>query len=189
MGKISKQLLQGINNEVRNKLKLKQWQSTDDVLKWFDKIENKQSKSFLQMDIVEFYPSISKELLNEALEWASTITTIPEQTKEIIIHSRKSLLFSRQAGTEEPVTWQKKNGLFDVTMGAPDGAEICELVGLFLLQKINEKFPQLDFGLYRDDGLATHDKIGGRNMEKIRQGLHKLFNKYDLKITIEAPNA
>ncbi len=26
-------------------------------------------------------------------------------------------------------------------------------------------------------------------MEKIRQGLHKLFNHHGLKITIEAPNA
>ncbi len=33
----------------------------------------------------------------------------------------------------EKVTWQKKNCELDVTMGAPDGAEVCELVGLFLL--------------------------------------------------------
>ena len=35
-------------------------------------------------------------------------------------------------------TW--KDGLFDVTMGVCDGAEACELVGTFLLDKINEKY-------------------------------------------------
>ena len=46
----------------------------------------------------------------------------------------------------------------------------------------------LDFGLYRDEGLAAHDKIGERNIEKIRQGLHQLFKSFGLKITIEPPN-
>ena len=31
----------------------------------------------------------------------------------------------------------KKDGLFDVTMGAYDDAEVCELVGAFLLDKIS----------------------------------------------------
>ena len=50
----------------------------------------------------------------------------------------------------------KKKGLFDVTMGSNDGAEICELIGLyllFLLSKLN-----LVIGLYRDDGLVSTDK-------------------------------
>ena len=45
-------------------------------------------------------------------------------------------------------------------MGAPDGAEVCEMVGLFLLKEIEENFPQLNTGLYRDDGLAHHNRIG-----------------------------
>ena len=188
IGKISKQLIQEVNKEIREKLELKQWQSTDEVLKWFNKIENKKSKSFLQMDIVEFYPSITKELLEKAIDWAATITPISKSTKEIILHSRKSFLFSTSRENEEPTTWTKKDGLFDVTMGAPDGAEVCELVGLFLLKEVKEKFPQLDYGLYRDDGLAAHDRISSRNMERIRQGLHKLFNSHGLKITIEPPN-
>ena len=99
------------------------------------------------------------------------------------------LLFSKSTtGEEENIAWTKKNGLFDVTMGAPDGAEICELVGLFILNEVKNEFKMLDFGLYRDDGLAVHDKIGGRNMEKIRQGLHQLFKSFGLKITIEPPN-
>ena len=34
----------------------------------------------------------------------------------------------------------KKDGLFDVTMGAYNGAEVCEFVGTFLLDKIREKY-------------------------------------------------
>ena len=42
-----------------------------------------------------------------------------------INHARKSLLFNKQQ------TWIKKeSGLFDITMAAYDGAEVCELVGV-----------------------------------------------------------
>ena len=53
---------------------------------------------------------------------------------------------------------------------------------------MKNEFKMLDFGLYRDDGIAVHDKIGGRNMKKIRQGLHQLFKSFGLRITIEPPN-
>ena len=32
------------------------------------------------------------------------------------------------------------NSLFDVTMGSYDGAETCELVGLFILNNLGQKF-------------------------------------------------
>ena len=34
----------------------------------------------------------------------------------------------------------KKDGLFHVTMEVYDGAEVCELVGALLLDKISEKY-------------------------------------------------
>ena len=127
------------------------------------------------MDIVKFYPSIKKELLNKALHWASTVTEEPitEQTRDIISHARKSLLISKSTQGSGSMPWIKKNGLFDVTIRAPDRAEVGELVGLFLLNQVNNNFPDLDYGLYRDDGLATH-----RHIEEIRQGLHKLFKSH-----------
>ena len=45
-----------------------------------------------------------------------------------------------------------QTGLFDVTMGSYDGAETCELVGLFLLNEIRKRHN--NFGLYRDDELG-----------------------------------
>lgn len=180
IGKISKMKLQSINEAVRAETGLQQWQSTDNVLDWFDRLQNKTKLQFLQLDIVEFYPSITENLLDKALSFASNFTTIEEDTINIIKHSRKSFLFSRSNEL-----WTKQDGLFDVTMGAPDGAEVCETVGLFLLHEIKTAFPQLDFGLYRDDGLATHTHIPGPKLDKIRKDITKLFKSHNLKITIE----
>jgi hypothetical protein len=38
---------------------------------------------------------------------------------------------------------KKGESLFDVTMGSYDGAEVCELVGLYLLHQMREKFSSL----------------------------------------------
>ena len=81
-------------------------------------------------------------------------------TRNIILHSRKSLLFSKSTyGEEKNTAWTKKNGVFDVTIGAPDRAEICELLGLLILNEVKNEFKMLDFGHYRDVGLAVHNKI------------------------------
>ena len=51
---------------------------------------------------------------------------------------------------------KKGNRNFDVTMGALDGAEIAEIVCLYLLQQLSiNVFEKSMFGLYRDDGLAV----------------------------------
>ena len=50
---------------------------------------------------------------------------------------------------------KKQSGLFDVTIGAYDVAEVCELVGTYMLSPISEKYNKRDFGLYRDDRLGV----------------------------------
>ena len=50
---------------------------------------------------------------------------------------------------------KKESGLFDVTMGAYDGNEVCELAGSFLLHQLSNKYNKKDIGLYRDEGLAV----------------------------------
>ena len=51
--------------------------------------------------------------------------------------------------------WTKKNSAtpFDVSMGSSDSAEVSDLVGLYLLNLFQIKFPKLSGGLYRDDAL------------------------------------
>ena len=63
-------------------------------------------------------------------------TELSQEDIRLIKHSRKSLLFDPKGEA-----WHRKNSLFDVTMGAPDGAEVCELVGVYLLYKIREILP------------------------------------------------
>ena len=41
-------------------------------------------------------------------------------------------------------------------MGSYDGAEVCELVGLFILNGLANEYGKESIGLYRDDGLAIN---------------------------------
>ena len=40
-------------------------------------------------------------------------------------------------------------------MGGFYGAEICEIIGLYLLDKLSDLLGKENMGLYRDDGLAA----------------------------------
>jgi len=102
------------------------------------------------LTVVEFYPSISEALLNRALDLASEHVTISEDDRQAIVNAKHPLLFNNG----QP--WEKKNSntLFDVTMGSYDVAETCEQVGCYLLAQL-QQIPNIDIGLYRDDGLAA----------------------------------
>ena len=54
-------------------------------------------------------------------------------------------------------------------MGAYDGAEVCELVGIFILYKLSTKYKKNNIGLYRDDGLAFFKNISGPKSETLSQ--------------------
>ena len=84
-------------------------------------------------------------------------------------------------------TWIKKgeNPSFDVTMGSFDGAEVCELVGLYLLQKLSPLLGIKNFGLYRDDGLAAVNTSSGPVLDRMRKNIISLFKEEGLSITIE----
>ena len=47
------------------------------------------------------------------------------------------------------------DGTFDLTMGSFDGAEVRELVGLYILGILARKFKSLSIELYWDDGLIS----------------------------------
>ena len=166
LGRISKVILDKINLNLRNTTKANQWKNTNDVIGWFKSIINKQNCKFISFDIKDFYPTITKELLSKCLSFAETKVQITEDDKKIIYHSRKSLLFDRGN------TLMKKGvDLCDVAMGAYDGAEVCELVGTLLLEKISEICNKCDIGLYRDDGLAVFRNKSGTHLEKIKKEL------------------
>ena len=50
---------------------------------------------------------------------------------------------------------KERDSMFDVSMGCWDGAEVCELAGVYKLGKLTSFFGMNDIGLYRDEGLAV----------------------------------
>ena len=107
------------------------------------------NNSFIQFDIVSFYPSISPTLLENALSWAAKITELSPEQKRIIFQGRKSFLYV------DGKPWVKKGDEnFDVGMGSFDGAQVCELVGLYMLSQMTH-LTNFTPGLYRDDGLGV----------------------------------
>ena len=96
------------------------------------------------------------------------------------MHCRKSLLFDNETA------WTKKNhnNMFDVTMGSFDRAEVCELIGLFLLDNLSDKYGKNNVGLHRDDGLVLLRNASGPQSERTRKDITREFKKKGLNISI-----
>ena len=180
VGKISKKILEHVVNVVKSKSKLRQWKNTHEVLMWFKQLKNKQKKTFILFDVCSFYPSITPELLSLALDWATMYVNISRDEKNIIMQSKKSYLYARNK------PWVKKGDKnFDVGMGAFDSAESCDIVGLYLLDQLNNRIKELEVGIYRDDALGVVETTA-RNAEKIRQKIIQIMSEHGLKITSTA---
>ena len=126
--KLASKYYKKISKTLRSKLNLNQWQNTSEVIDWFKNIQQNRSHTFTVFDIQEFYPSITKKLLKHALVFAQKYVEIKQNELYLIFLTQKSLLYCKDT------PWIKKegNGESDVTMGSNDGAETCELLGLFL---------------------------------------------------------
>ena len=70
-------------------------------------------------------------------------------------------------------------------MGAYDGAELCELVGTYMLFLISEKYNKKNFGLYRDDRLGVVKNKNGPETEKIKKNIQKIFKENKLDTVIQ----
>ena len=100
---------------------------------------------------------------------------INNQDTETILAARRSFLYHQ----DEP--WVKIGSEdFDVPMGSFDGAEICEIVGLYLLFRITQKRRGIinseGIGIYRDDGLIIV-RGGAIECERIAKKLHNYSRK------------
>ena len=132
---------------------------------------------------MDFYPSITEELLTNAINHAKQHTNITNSDIEIIyMHARKSLLFDKDK------VWVKKNSdsTFDVTMGSYDGAEVCDLVGIYILSILQEKYSDAQIGLYRGDSLAAFHNSTSQASDRRRKEISQVFNSLGLQITIQS---
>ena len=72
---------------------------------------------------------------------------------------------------------KKQSGLFDVTMAAYDGAEVCELVGTYMIFLMSQKNEKKYSGLYCDDGLPVVKNKSGSETEKIKKAYKTYLKK------------
>ena len=69
-------------------------------------------------------------------------------------------------------------------MGANDSAQLTNVVGLFLLHMLKLKFPTIQAGLYRDDGLIALPNGNPQACDRLRKGLHSLLKDLGFSLSI-----
>ena len=55
-------------------------------------------------------------------------------------------------------------------MGSYDGAELCELTGLYRFNVLSS-----EFGLYRDNGLSCFQNMTGPQAERVKKKICEIF--------------
>ena len=115
------------------------------------------------------------------IRFANRRISIANKGIEALFRARNSLLYYN----DEP--WVKKGeSNFDVRMGAYNGAEICELIGIFISSLLSKHINKNHIGLYRDDGLATLKNTSAAESEKFKKKkFQKIFKEKDLDITVQ----
>ena len=68
-------------------------------------------------------------------------------------------------------------------MGSYDGAEVCELIGTYMLSQVNQIIDNSDVDLYRDDGLWCYEKCwkarDRKKEEESYSGIQELRVEYN----------
>ena len=72
---------------------------------------------------------------------------------------------------------EKGESNFDVSIGAYDGAEVCELIGIFMLSLLRKHINKKHIGLYRDDGLTIFNNTSGPEAEKLKKSFKNYLKK------------
>ena len=67
-------------------------------------------------------------------------------------------------------------------MGSSDGAEISELVGLLMLNKLVHLFQDDSVGLYRADGLGVLRDYSGPETVRLRKNVVNIFKDWAISM-------
>ena len=173
LGKVSKHILDTTIRKLLEKTMLNSWKNTNEVIQWFRNIPDKKKHNFITVDVRAMYPNITRGIVAEALQWASEYDEELDQVKiDAILVSLNSILISCNNAWQKKVQPSSETSLFDVTMGSYAGAEICTLVGIYILQKVSDSnifCGKWAFGLYRDDFIG----VVMRPIREIEHGVKK----------------
>ena len=66
-----------------------------------------------------------------------------------------------------------------------DGAEVYEIAGTFIFNKLKNVFQNITFGLYREDELAVIKDLFGPEIERLKKNVVKTSRDCGINITIE----
>ena len=67
------------------------WRNSYDTIDWFWKIKNKSKATFMQFDIIDFYPSITKNTRMDSINYTRKYVDITKEQYEIILTYRKTV--------------------------------------------------------------------------------------------------
>ena len=150
-----------------------------DTIDWFRKIKDKKRSTFVQFNIIEFYPSNTKELLMRSLNHAREYTEITKEEIEMILASRKTVLSDNRR------SWVKSHvDNFDVPMGAYDSAQVADLVGIYILDTLGRIVNSQQVGLYWDDGIVYIPDSNGPKTASIQKKIIRAFTLLGFRIQI-----
>ena len=62
-------------------------------------------------------------------------------------------------------------------MGGYDGAEICELIGIYILSRLSQRIKKENSGLCRDNRLMIIRDANGKQTDKTRKDIIKIFKE------------
>ena len=80
---------------------------------------------------------------------------------------------------------KKTESCFDVTMESFGDAEVCQLVGIYILCSLAKLINKEDCGLCRDDGLLILRNANGQQIDRIRKKITKTLKYISFAIDIE----
>ena len=89
------------------------------------------------------------------------------------MHCQKSFLFNNS----DLCIIKEGSKDFNVRMNSFEGAEISELVGLYILYILSTKYGRNLNGIYRDDGLACFKNVSGPQSDRIRKFFVNILKK------------
>ena len=125
----------------------------------------------MQFDIIDFYPSITKNILINSINYARKYVDITNEQYEIILACMKTVIKNNET------RWIKSGlGNFDVPKRGYDSSQIADLVGLYILNVFTRIISPEQLGLYHDDGLIYFPKSNGPISSSIQKKIIRAFN-------------
>ena len=171
LGLVCKDLIQRITSRLLSGPKYNLWKNSMNIIDSYKNIRNKKRSTFVQFDILEFYPSITRELLLKYLNHAKEYTDITDEEVEFNLACGKSVL------SDNRITWVKIHlNNFDVPMRADDLPQIVDLVGIYILDRLGRIVDLEQVGFYRDDGIIFIPDSNGPRPLIYRRTLLGLLN-------------